>query len=282
MTPSELEVAEFGHHVLQDIGLICAIGAVLSAILYAWLRRAAPSLQWHNAGKVPTYFVQPIDVLGCLLVILPFTLTLMTPFQDNSETQITTFAVIINFSILLMMAGIVVALYQQRGVLEDALGIRPENPTHTVAWSIGTYIAFFVILIALGMSGMEDWLSERLGEKQNQDVVNELLNAQNTNKRLVLILGACVIAPLAEEIIFRGYLYPVLKRFTEPAIAAILTGVLFGAIHGQIWAVIPLSIFGILLAVLYEKSGSIWACILCHALFNSINVFFMLTMGDKI
>ncbi|MFC4996133.1 CPBP family intramembrane glutamic endopeptidase [Rubritalea tangerina] len=49
-------------------------------------------------------------------------------------------------------------------------------------------------------------------------------------------------------------------------------GILFGAIHGQIWALIPLSIFGILLAILYEKSGSIWAPILCHAMFNSINI----------
>ena len=69
---------------------------------------------------------------------------------------------------------------------------------------------------------------------------------------------------------------------TEPVVAAIFTGVIFGAIHGQIWAVIPLSLFGILLAILYEKSGSIWACILCHGLFNTINVFFMLTMGDQL
>lgn len=282
MTPAELEIAEFGHRVLQDLGLICAIGAILASILYAWLRSAAPSLQWYRSGRVPTYHVQAIDILGCLLVILPFTLSLMTPFQDTSDATLSTFAVIINFAILLAMAGIVLALYQQRGVLEDVLGIRPENTAHTVTWAIVTYIIFFVILIALGFSGMEDWLSERLGEKQNQDVVNELLNADNPNKRLVLILGACVIAPVAEEIIFRGYLYPVLKRFTEPFIAAILTGILFGAIHGQIWAVIPLSIFGILLALLYEKSGSIWSCILCHALFNSINVFFMLTMGDQI
>lgn len=277
-----LSQGEFGHSILQDIGLICLIGIVLAGLIHGWLRQASPSLQWNQIGKVSTLGLGPADIVGCLLVTLPFSLTLLAPYHDPSGASLTPVMIMVNFGILIAMAAIVFALFKQRGLIPEALGLMPKHPAQVITWAVAAYIAFFLINIILIQIGLEQWLGARLGEQQNQHIVNEMMNAQENEKRLMLILGACVIAPFAEEIIFRGYLYPVVKRFTEPVVAAIFTGVIFGAIHGQVWAVIPLSIFGILLAVLYEKSGSIWACILCHGMFNTINVFFMLTMGDQL
>jgi membrane protease YdiL (CAAX protease family) len=58
-----------------------------------------------------------------------------------------------------------------------------------------------------------------------------------------------------------------------PAIAAALvSGLIFGGLHATtgITAVPPLMIFGFILALLYEKTGSIWPCILLHMLNNSV------------
>jgi hypothetical protein len=277
-----LSQGEFGHIILQDIALICVVGVVLAGLIHGWLRKVSPSLQWNQIGKVSTVGLGPADIVGCLLVTLPFSLSLISPYLDPSGIELSPSMLITNFAILSLMAGIVLVIYQQRGLLPDALGLHPKHPVQVITWTVAAYIAFFILSIALEQLGIEHWLSARLGEQQNQQIVDEMMATQENQKRLIMLLGACVIAPIAEEIVFRGYLYPVVKRFTEPVVAAIFTGVIFGAIHGQIWAVIPLSLFGILLAVLYEKSGSIWACILCHGLFNTINVFFMLTMGDQL
>ncbi|MEO1857296.1 MAG: type II CAAX endopeptidase family protein [Rubritalea sp.] len=277
-----LSQGEFGHTILQDIALICVIGTLIAGLIHGWLRKASPNLQWHKIGNVSTEALGSADILGCLLVSLPFSLSLISPYQDPSDNDLSSILLIANFAILSLMAGIVLAIFQKRGLLPDALGLHPKHPMQVISWSIAAYIFFFILSIAMSQLGLEEWLSSRLGEQQRQQIVNEMMATQENQKRLIMILGACVIAPIAEEIVFRGYLYPVVKRYTEPVIAAIFTGVIFGAIHGQIWAVIPLSLFGILLAVLYEKSGSIWACILCHAMFNTINVFFMLTMGDQL
>lgn len=277
-----LSQGEYGHIILQDIALICLIGVILAGLIHGWLRKASPNLQWNQIGNVSTTGIGQADIIGCLLVTLPFSLSVIAPYQDPSNIELTPLALIANFAILGLMAGIVFLIYQRRGLLPEALGLHPKHPVQVITWTVVAYIAFFILSIAMSQLGLEYWLSARLGEQQNQHIVNEMMATQESQKRLIMILGACVIAPIAEEVIFRGYLYPVVKRYTEPVVAAIFTGVIFGAIHGQIWAVIPLSLFGILLAVLYEKSGSIWACILCHGMFNTINVFFMLTMGDKL
>ncbi|MFD2159829.1 CPBP family intramembrane glutamic endopeptidase [Rubritalea tangerina] len=283
MTPLvTLTPGAYGHSILQDVALICVLAAVMAGIIHSWLRSAIPSLQWNQIGKVDTSLFGPLDILGCILVTLPFTVTLAMPHVDPSMTELSPLSMLINFGILIMMAAIVLGLFTARDRYPDGLGLQPKHPAQVIAWAAAAYILIYIISIILGQAGLEQWLSERLGEKQNQHIVNEMLNTQSGEKLLIIILGACVIAPVAEEIIFRGYLYPVIKRFSEPTIAAITSGILFGAIHGQIWALIPLSIFGILLAILYEKSGSIWAPILCHAMFNSINIFFMLTMGDQL
>lgn len=272
---------EYGHQILQDIGLICLIALVLAGAFHAWLRKTTPTLGWHQIGKVDTSRIAPADILGCVFVTLPFTLTLLMPYSGPSKS-LTPIELAISFSMLMLMCFIVLFMYKQRDMLPETLGLNPKHPAYVFAWGVGVYIAFILLSITMQGAGLEDWLKERLGEPQHQQIVKDMVNAVEVERKLILILGTCIIAPLAEEIIFRGYLYPVVKRYSEPAFAAIITGIIFGAIHGNVWAVIPLSIFGILLAVLYELSGSIWSCILCHALFNSINVAFMLSMGDQL
>src|SRR5690606_8601947 len=84
-----------------------------------------------------------------------------------------------------------------------------------------------------------------------------------------------VIAPVAEETLVRGYLYGKLRRVTSAAGAIIITSLLFSLMHFQ-WnvalAVLPL---GILLAVLRETTGSIWAGILLHMLKNGLAFYFL-------
>ena len=81
-----------------------------------------------------------------------------------------------------------------------------------------------------------------------------------------------IAAPICEEVCFRGMLFGGLREKLPRIGAALLSGLIFGGLHAitGISAVPPLILFGFLLALLYEKTGSIVPGILLHMLNNSV------------
>lgn len=84
-------------------------------------------------------------------------------------------------------------------------------------------------------------------------------------------VGAGVITPIAEELFFRGILQTMLQRLSRSRWTGIIAaGLLFGLAHADLPQVIPaLTVFGIILGILYENRGSLIAPIIAHALFNA-------------
>ena len=93
-------------------------------------------------------------------------------------------------------------------------------------------------------------------------------------------LCVCVLAPVSEELVFRGVFYRSLKWVINPAVAAIITSFLFALIHGNMFAFPALFLFSILLTLAYEKSGNICSPIVLHALFNIVNVGAIVVESD--
>lgn len=84
-----------------------------------------------------------------------------------------------------------------------------------------------------------------------------------------------VIAPLAEEILFRGYLYGKIRKYVPMWLAMLLVSALFGAVHGQ-WNVgIDVFALSLVLCALREITGSIWAGILLHMMKNAIAYYLL-------
>ena len=123
------------------------------------------------------------------------------------------------------------------------------------------------------------WVSERvvlltLGPQYLEDhrVIGSLENpALPAWVSVLMVLTAVVIAPLAEELFFRGILQTKLgATFNSRWAALAVAGVCFGLVHGgQIAAIIPLAFMGMILGFVYESTGSLIAPILIHALFNT-------------
>lgn len=88
-----------------------------------------------------------------------------------------------------------------------------------------------------------------------------------------LIIGAVLLAPLAEEFFFRGFVYGTLRRALSWERAAFLTTAMFVSVHWlshyPLWALVPIAFFSVASCLVYECTGSIWPCIALHAANNA-------------
>lgn len=84
-----------------------------------------------------------------------------------------------------------------------------------------------------------------------------------------------VVAPVAEEVLFRGYLYGKLKKYIPWWAAALVSSVLFGLAHGQWNVAIDTFVLGMFLCVLRDVTDSLWPAIFLHMLKNGIAYYLL-------
>jgi membrane protease YdiL (CAAX protease family) len=101
---------------------------------------------------------------------------------------------------------------------------------------------------------------------------------------ILLVLMAVIVAPLVEEIIFRGCIYRFLKSQTGMLSAQLISGLIFASLHANLLSFVPLVIVGIVLARVYEKTGSLAVAIWFHAFFNafSLLMLFITSMSESL
>lgn len=114
----------------------------------------------------------------------------------------------------------------------------------------------------------------------NQAAVELLLAAKSPVMRAYLIVFAVVIAPVAEEFLFRGVLFPVLRQLGLPVAAWIVPNFLFALIHGDPVIALPLFVLALGLTWLYQTTGRLVTNILVHSLFNAANVIVLLCFAS--
>ncbi|HEX3737316.1 MAG TPA: CPBP family glutamic-type intramembrane protease [Solirubrobacterales bacterium] len=142
------------------------------------------------------------------------------------------------------------------GQILDRLGVRTFKASAFgwMALAFALYLAFTV------------FYSLVITEPKQKDI------AESFGPTAVQILLIVIAAPIAEETCFRGMLFGGLREKLPRLAAALVTGLVFGGLHALtgVTAVPPLIVFGFVLALLYEKTGSIVPGILLHMLNNSI------------
>lgn len=129
----------------------------------------------------------------------------------------------------------------------------------------------------LDSAGFTQFLVEKTGCPEQQDVVETLQNGPVDVKVMMLIM-AVIIAPITEECCFRGFVYNILKQKSSPVAAALASAALFSSVHASLAQCVQLFIFGLVQCYMYEKTRSLRIPIILHILFNAISSVFLLTM----
>jgi CAAX protease family protein len=110
---------------------------------------------------------------------------------------------------------------------------------------------------------------------QNQQCIS--VRQQYGHSILLALPVVCLAAPIVEETVFRGLLYRWLRGVMPLGTAMLLSGALFAVAHAVTLLFLPLLGIGVLLAWIYERSGSLWPGVLVHALFNLAGIIDILT-----
>jgi membrane protease YdiL (CAAX protease family) len=164
-----------------------------------------------------------------------------------------------------VLAAVYCAQLGGRVVRAWQLGLR--SPVAGWRSAGGKVVALLVVFLVLSVAWSaafnpsEEKLLEQLGSNQSAALL--LLSAALT----------CVIAPICEEILFRGFIFTALRNWRGTLTAAVITGLLFGGVHaGSAPALdlVPLAALGFGLCLLYRRTGSLYPCFVAHSLNNSI------------
>ena len=180
------------------------------------------------------------------------------------------------FSAITYVIAVIVTIFVPWCVIKykttrDELGIR-GLPTWTdlLLAPVGFAVFMFVasILLALGQK-----LFPGINWTQSQDV--GFSNLISHSDYIVTFVMLVIVAPIAEEAIFRGWLYGKLRARIPAVPAILLVSILFGIVHGQ-WNVgVTVFVMSIAMCTIRELTGTIWGGLLIHILKNGI-AFYLL------
>lgn len=117
-------------------------------------------------------------------------------------------------------------------------------------------------------------------EPAEQLALVALRNSGSAIQLMVMGLVTILLAPVAEEILFRGVLYPTARQYGFPRAALWGSSILFAVIHFNIAAFTSLLLLALLLVWLYEKTDNLLAPITAHVAFNAINFVMFFVLKD--
>ncbi|WP_411827434.1 lysostaphin resistance A-like protein [Luteolibacter sp. AS25] len=225
-------------------------------------------------GKVPVWFYHRLDIIGLVVIggiFYVLSLGNMLTLDTDEPVKASMEGMIFSIGFQFFMAGLCGVIVLGRANIREWLGVVWENWPLVFLIAPFTVVGMWGLFVGLYGIGYMD-LMDKLGVEQVQETVKMFQEEKNLMIVGLMAFAAALVAPVCEEVVFRGYLYPVAKKFSGPWVAGICTALLFSAVHGSMAALLPLFIFGVVLALLYEATGSIWAPISVHFLFNAATV----------
>ncbi|MFW6107572.1 MAG: CPBP family intramembrane glutamic endopeptidase [bacterium] len=171
----------------------------------------------------------------------------------------------------LLSVLVVIRLVEKRGQRpERALGLVPDGLGARLGPGLAAFFAFLPVLVGVGL-GWRVLLERVAGEEAayaQQEIVRDFVETPDVFEAVQIALAAVLIAPIVEEVFFRGFLYGALRRWVPPWFAAVAVGLVFGLLHPPIAMLVPLSLLGAFLCLVYEKTGRLMLPIGMHLLFN--------------
>ncbi len=256
--------------------LIVALGFLLDGALLAFRFKGRTfDISTYRHGRVGWSIADVARVailflfFAYLMVIIDAFLYRILPVLKNDN-----FRMMFNSSISDCIAAMFVvyfAVYKNRAGLIE-LGLTLKNLFRNIFYGIAGYIAAvpvfliaaFLVLIAVKLVGYAP---------RKQPVVELFMREGNPAFLVFSSLFTSIFGPVIEELFFRGFMYNAVKKLTGIFWATMLTAAVFAALHTNVVGFLPIMVLGVLLAHMYEKTGSLVSSITIHIIHNLAMVY---------
>ncbi|HSZ15279.1 MAG TPA: CPBP family intramembrane glutamic endopeptidase [Solirubrobacteraceae bacterium] len=228
--------------------------------------RRSPELAWPVwSAPVALLGALVVATLGGLVIDIPAALVFGVKLSSSNFPPGLSIADTVVQDIGFVVVAVYCAQLGGRAVRSWQFGLRTPGAgwgraTRLIVGLLIAFIALTAAWVALVHPGEEKTL-EQLGS--NEGAVLLVLSAALT----------CVVAPICEELLFRGYIFTALRNWRGTLPAAAVTGLLFGGVHVEsapVLDLVPLAALGFGLCLLYRYTGSLYPCMIAHSLNNSI------------
>jgi membrane protease YdiL (CAAX protease family) len=156
----------------------------------------------------------------------------------------------------------------RKGASWQSLGFKSFN----VFRGIGLVVVwFFLSRIVISIYVV---LAQAVGLKPEEDALKRLpeLFGQGTTGFIFAVIIVAIVAPVVEELVFRGFVYPAFRKRWGITAGIIASGLLFALFHSNVFVFVPIAVIGFVLAYLYEITDSLGPPIIFHALNNLLAV----------
>jgi membrane protease YdiL (CAAX protease family) len=203
----------------------------------------------------------PRDVwLGLAILGLLIAAAIPLALVAQSDSLDLNFGLAISLGELVLLVPVWLLAVRKYGVGRDALGLR------SFKWEmIG--LGFGLMFLSIAFNFVFGLFLGLFGLRIQPDLIP--IFAQLSSPWFLLIGGA-IVAPIVEEIFFRGFVFAGLRPRYGWRRAAVISSALFALIHLTPTAILPIFVLGYIFAYLYQRSNSIWPAILMHSATNAI------------
>lgn len=239
-------------------------------------KKSKQSKGWELALNIIWVFMMLVWVAAVLVATQLLLRLVLIDLMHLDQASMSTNALQTLYSALVYVVSLVITIFvpwklAKSKTTRDELGLRGLPTWTDILLAPVGFIVFMivaVILVAILQS-----IFPGINWNESQDV--GFSNLISSSDFVLAFISLVVVAPVAEELIFRGWLYGKL-RAKIPAIPAMLVvSILFGIVHGQ-WNVgVTVFVMSIAMCTLREITGTIWGGILIHILKNGIAFYFL-------
>lgn len=256
-----------------------AIIATSIAILTALILKGSLTGRTLALGPTRDPGFPPFTFAGGAILSIAYVLVVAISRESPSQ-PLAMLASLFPFALIGLALG---ACNRELGGLR-IVGLLPRHPMRDLRWAgaaipTALFFSWTTGLVVTAISLYYGFTVEPVGH----DALDQLLNDFSAATLLLIIVSAVIMAPLLEELVFRGIMQTsLLHVFGQSRWAAMLyTATLFSITHAWVvpWQnLFSLFVLGLIFGYLYERTGSLLPAILTHAGFNAANIIIALSM----
>jgi membrane protease YdiL (CAAX protease family) len=268
--------------ILLDLSIFVSIATALALFGYRLMRHYRPQFSWNHEGQVLSRPYSVVDLIVLSMLGLFFILAIK-PHATAAATAagggggVTMGALVFGMAFhLIACAALLIYLHRIRGLNPAELfGLQ------RIHWrSLGVVVLVFTVIVLITVNLLSaatvELLKDVWPDLQPQETVKAFRESDSFLFQFLVVVAAVVVAPLAEETLFRGFVYGVLKRYTDAPFAALASSLMFAIVHVHVGSLLPLCVLAVLFCIAYEISGCLLAPMLLHAVFNTVSILGML------